>query len=388
MKRFVFALLVLISVITFLLGANSFVLSAEENDDSFAAVPIPQEGLEDNIATADDVKWYSFTVEKDAEVLLCIKSLQKNWTGYTYYWYAAVYASDRETLLAKDAVRGAYYTTYIELNELTAGTYYLKITSVAHNNPLMAGFTDEKYQLTANVFYHDTVVSYDKKGVQTMSGKGQLICKFGNKFFIKLNEGEAYVALYRNQNNNIVPILISEDKEAVAYMISDGTVAEAETFRKYYKGTEYYCAGADYVEDIPDPDANHPIFATTRYQNTAVGVFDEVMEQLEVEAAGGEFKYFLKNYWGWLLFFGGVILIIVCVVVKEKISERNYKKSSHSISYSGNYGGESYKTPTEQDLRDMEDMEIAKGISERINTPGYDPEAPGPDPESFPTSVD
>lgn len=388
MKRFLSSLLVLMSVITILLGANSFVLSAEENDDRFAAIPIPQEGLEDNLATASDVKWYSFTIERNAEVLLCVKSLQKKWTGYTYYWYAAVYASDRETLIGNDAVRGADYTTYIALNELTAGTYYLKITSVAHNNPLMADFTNEKYQLTANVFYHDTVVSYDKKGVQTMSGKGQLICKFGNKFFVKLNEGEAYVALYRNKKNNIVPVLISEEKEAVAYMISDGKVVEAEIFRQTYNGKEYYCAGADYAENIPEPDENHPVFATTRYQSTAVGAFDEIMEQLEIEAAGGEFRHFLKNYWGWLLVLGGVILIIAFVVVKEKISERSYKKSSHRISYSSNYGSESYKTPTEQNLRDMEDMEIAKGISKRINTPGYDPEAPGPDPESFPTSVD
>ncbi len=350
--------------------------------------PIPEDGMTDHLETAEDVRWYSFTLSEPGEGLIYLQSLQEVWTGYTFYWYTTVYASDMETVITETSVRGADHLTTFALEDLSAGTYYLKIQSVAYNNPLMADFTDDPYQITVHTFYHSTERTYEHDGVQIMSNADELICKLNTTFYIKLNDGEAFVALYRNQNNAIVPFLISETKEAVEYMVSDGTIVRAAPNPKIIDGTEYYYSNADSV-----PFHYFDKNACPFYFSSKAGPSDlinDVLERYEIDADGGEFLYFIKNYWGWLLVIGGFCLLMVGLVIKEKVSDLLYSRSSSSSRSSGGYNSSSggSSSPTEQQLREMEDMRIVNHINQNLHTPGYDTESFGPDVETFPTDID
>lgn len=368
--------------------------STEDTNETPAQItPLPDEPYSDHLTDKTDVHWYSFEMKGQGKGVVRIQSLQKVWTGYTYYWYATVFASDRETVVAESSVRGADYLTTLNLGELSAGTYYLQIRSVAYNNPLMAGFTDESYEISTEKYYYFTERTYPENGVQILYSADELICKLGTTFFVKNNDGMAYVGLYRNDKGAIVPFLVGETKESVEYRVSDGTIVYAWDVPFEYNGKEYYYSYADSIQSYEYDSSTYPIYFSDSQSQACADVGEDILKQYDIFLAGGEFKYFMQHNWVWVTIVAVLGITIVIGAFKDTLpgggGESRSRSSSSYTSYS------STSTSSASNEVDIIDMEIAKKIAGNINTPGYDPdsfgsggETPPADPESFPPSGD
>lgn len=354
-----------------------------------SVTPIPKDGLTDHLETAEDVKWYSFELSNEGAVLISVQSLQERWTGYTYYWYATLYAADMETVIAGESIRGADYLTTLSAGDLAPGTYYLKINSVAFNNPLMAGFTNESYQLSLKTFDYAAKPTYEKDRVLVLTSADQFICRLGDTYFYKLNDGEAYAALFYNKKGVIVPVLISEQKEAVEFFASDGTLVPAYEFPHEYEGKKYYYSNSDCL--TCQTGNERPFFFLFSQNRVNGAIVNEIMEQYTDDIGGGfSLLKFIQDNWVWISIVGGILLIILILAAKDKLGE--YTSSSNKGSSGRSSDGSTYtgsdSSDTEQRLQDLDDMEIAQTITKNLNTPGYDTESFGPDVETFPTDID
>ena len=141
------------------LVASLFLLSfkAEEPQDS-APVLVETQQITDNLSNPEEIKEYPVTVAEKGDLMITLAGLQERWDGYTYHWHATLFAEDKTTVITKESVRGYCgiegYATTLSLPDMEAGTYYLQMTSVAYQNPLMATFTDASYQISITPFYH------------------------------------------------------------------------------------------------------------------------------------------------------------------------------------------------------------------------------------------
>lgn len=343
---------------------------------SAAETPIGDEGVTDHLTDVDDVNWYQITLTEKGMAVIAIQSLQENWNGYTYNWHAAVYAADKKTLIKETGVRGYNYTTLLATGELEAGDYYLRVGTVSASNPLMAGFTDKDYRVTATIAYASLQIEGSVEQTKTVSKAGEVICAIDGEIFVKLNDGEALVGLYRNPKGAIVPMLVSKEQTAASYMVmSTGVVAEG-----WSTPTDegYYYSQADSIEAYSEEyrwvTDDLPLFFTDTQSQACADVADAILKQQAIELAGGKVPYFFKTH--------GKTLLIALAVVAGLVLWTRLKNlvgggsSDDGGSYSGG-GGSTWQ--------ELEDMRIAKQISNNLKTPGYDPESFGSvaDTESF-----
>lgn len=379
-----------------ILAVAAFLPAFAEEEPPVGVAPLTDEPLSDFLGDAKDVRWYSFEMTEQGSGVIQIQSCQKVWTGYTYYWYATVYAADQETVVAETSVRGASYLTTLTTGELAAGNYYLQMRSVAYNNPLMGGFTDEPFELTLRKYYYSADRVYEHDGVQVVNSADELICKLGTAFFEKVNDGMAYVALYRNEKGAIVPILIGETAESVEYRVSDGTSVNASNITFEYKGKEYYYSAADSVPAYEYDESAYPMYFSYSQSQAGLALAKEALEQYEICMAGGEWNYFWQNNWKWVAILGAVALVILIAALREQIADGLSDVASTRRSSSSADSGSYTNAGTNKSSREIwDEIDVAKEIAKRINTPGYDPESFGPDPEtppadpeSFPPSGD
>ena len=184
-------LAVLISLV-----ASLFLLSfkAEEPQDS-APVLVETQQITDNLSNPEEIKEYPVTVAEKGDLRITLAGLQERWDGYTYHWHATLFAEDKTTVITKESVRGYCgiegYATTLSLPDMEAGTYYLQMTSVAYQNPLMATFTDASYQISITPFYHSVPETPASDKLKTVSKAGEVICKIEDTVYVKLNDGEA-----------------------------------------------------------------------------------------------------------------------------------------------------------------------------------------------------
>ena len=128
-----------------------------------------------------------------------------------------------------------------------------------------------------------------------------------------------------------------------------------------------------------------------RKNEVLLDVADAILEQQKVEKAGGQGARFFQKHGKTLLIVLGVIAALVLYVIfwnrASGGSTSGGSSSSSASSYSGSSGG-SYSgsstihNPTWQDI---DDMQTAQAIAERLRDPNYDPESFSsiPDTESF-----
>ena len=344
------------------------------------------EAIVDNLTDAEDVNWYSFTLTEKGMAVISIQSLQEHWNGYKYNWHASVYAADKTTLIKEVGVEGYTYTTRLATGMLEAGDYYLRIGAVSSANPLMAGFTDKNYSVTATIAYA-SMKNEDPAGLtKTVSKAGDIICAIDGEVFVKCNDGEAVAGLYRNKKGAIVPVLVSKEEAAVSYMVmSTGAVVDGWSVPT--KEGYYYSYGDSiepYVEGYQRTD-KLPLYFTDTQTQACVDVANAILEQQQVEKAGGKGHRFFQKHGKTLLIVLGVIAALVLYVIfwNRASGGTSTTRSSSSSSYSGSSGGSSYSggsysgsstihNPTWQDI---DDMQTANKIAENLRNPNYDPES-------------
>lgn len=268
------------------------------------ATLIHESTLTDNLENENDANRYSFELCEKGDALILVQSLQKNWTGYTYYWKATIYSSDM-TVIAESKIKGSDELTVISLNNIDTGTYFVDITPVNTANPLMEGFTTEPYEITLFSLYESFEPEFEK-GVQTFDKNFQIIGKIDDTYFIKVGEGTAYGAFYRNDEGAILPMLVSESKDAVNYIISStGQYTKTYSSPTIEKdGVTYYYTNAQWIDRYTEnkndwqseKDANYK-FIDERKDGSAA---EDVLIAVE-KAEKGVFMYVLSNYWYWPL---------------------------------------------------------------------------------------
>ena len=352
------------------------------------------EAIVDNLTDAEDVNWYSFTLTEKGMAVIAIQSLQERWNGYKYNWHASVYAADKTTLIKEVGVEGYTYTTLLATGTLEAGDYYLRIGAVKSSNPLMAGFTDKNYSVTTTIAYTSTKNEGPAGQTKTVSKAGEIICAIDGEIFVKRNGGEAVAGLYRNKKGAIVPMLVSKEEAAVSYIVmSTGAVVDGWSVPT--KEGYYYSYG-DSIETYSEERGFYqtddlPLYFTDTQSQACADVADAILEQQQVEKAGGKGHRFFQKHGKTLLIVLGVIAALVLYVIfwnrasggSASGGSSSSSSSSYSSSSGGSYGGSStIHNPTWQDI---DDMQTAQAIAERLRDPNYDPESFSsiPDTESF-----
>ena len=373
MKRLLAHILLALLCCSLLTGG----LTAVAADDS---TPLSGEAVVDHLTDAGDVHWYSFTLTEKGMAVIAIQSLQEHWNGYTYNWHAAVYASDKTTLIKETGVEGYNYTTRLATGTLEAGEYYLRIGAVSSANPLMAGFTDKDYAVSATITYASTKNEGPVGKTKTVSKAGEIICAIDGEVFVKCNDGEAVAGLYRNKKGAVVPFLVSKDEAAVSYMVmSTGAVVDGwstptkeDYFYSYADSIDTYVEGYQSTTDLP-------LYFTDTQTQACADVANDILEQQAAEKAG-KTSFFQKHGKTLLIALAVVVGLVLYVVFCNHASGTYTARSSSSSSsddFSSSSGGTSYAidNPT---WRDIDDMQIANKIADNLSDPNYDPDSFGP----------
>ena len=189
-------------------------------------------------------------------------------------------------------------------------------------------------------------------------------------------------------------MLVSKEEAAVSYVVmSTGAVVDGWSVPTK---EGYYYSQADSIENYSAERGFYqtddlPLYFTGTQSQACADVADAILEQQKVEKAGGQGARFFQKHGKTLLIVLGVIAALVLYVIfwnrASGGSTSGGSSSSSSSSYSGSSGG-SYSgsstihNPTWQDI---DDMQTAQAIAERLRDPNYDPESFSsiPDTESF-----
>ena len=253
-----------------------------------------------HLENESDINRYTFEFAEAGDAVIFVQAMQENWTGYTYYWNAAVYHSDG-TLLAESRLKGSNELNFIALDNLEAGTYFVEISAVKTANPLMGGFTTDPYEIALIRCYNSYTPSFDDE-VQVFDQKYQIIGKVGETFFIKTGEGRAFGAFYRNDGGAILPMLVSESAEAVNYIVSstgDHTKSsyapsvEKDGVTYYYTNAHWIDRDTENKQEWQSQDEANYLFIDERQDPIMA---EELLIEVE-KAEKGLFWYYLSNYW-------------------------------------------------------------------------------------------
>lgn len=114
----------------------------EDNNNIDGAVEIPlNTKMSGNLTDTSDVDFYKVTIQAAGKIKF---KFAHDANIYSYHWTATVYDVDKTTILNE----GYINTDEFGCSDLSAGTYYLKISPVSGGNPILNQFSDEKYYLT------------------------------------------------------------------------------------------------------------------------------------------------------------------------------------------------------------------------------------------------
>ena len=276
------------------------------------------------------------------------------------------------TVIAEAGVEGYNYTTWLATGKLAAGDYFLRIGPVASSNPLMAGFTDKDYSVSAIIAA--TAVQNDGYAGKTkiVSKAGEIICAVDGEVFVKRTDGEALAGLYRNKKGAIVPCLVSKDEAAVSYLVmSTGMVVDGWTTPT---DEDYYYSYGDSIECYVEgyqSNTELPLYFTDVQSQACADTADAILEQQAVEKAGGKTKRFFQKH-GKTLW---IALAVVAGLVLWTVFWNYAGGGSSTSSTTSRSSGGSSSAADNPTWRDIDDMQTANNIAANLRDPNYDPES-------------
>jgi hypothetical protein len=241
------------------------------------------------------------------------------------------------------------------------------------------GTSDEYYTATPYTlevitegYTHPTGTTQRK----TVSKAGEIVAVIGGKVYIKHFDGEAYVACCVSRENKEVesaPILLSENEKATNYYTPQITDTMWQTNKLEWEGKTYYYSSLrdGYQGNAKDASLYQCCEGNVvTYERAANDLFKlhfgvSPLEEAQKEAEAEDRK---GSIWA---------IVVIAAIVLFGVAELIFiichnKRGKH-------YGSSGYTTetsaPTPQDMSAIGDMEIAQGIAQNANTPGYDPES-------------
>lgn len=303
---------IFVSILLFSLTLSLFsvFLLAEEEQP----VLVETQQITGNLTAADQINEHTVTVLEAGDLLITIAGLQDQWDGYTYHWKAKILAPDKTTVLAEESVRGYCgiegYATQISLSDVEAGEYVVQMTSVSFANPLMGNFIEDPYQISVTPFYDSVPQTPPSDRLKKVSKAGEVICKIGDTLYVKQYDGEAIAAVCNLSAGRMVPVLVSKDRDAVAYYCSkDGKISTSNGSVTHWEGDEYY---STYVGQTTSrgSEAGAPMFFAQH------GDVEQILRQLDKETLSG-WAYFWK-YYKTVVIIGAIVVVVVvfCFICK------------------------------------------------------------------------
>jgi len=356
MKRKCIFLTVLVGILT--------ILTAPTYAEDTQAVSI--DTFVDNLASSEEVKRYEFELAEDGDVIIYAAGLQESWDGYTYHWRCTVYEADLATAVAYADVRGytgGYYNgpSTLAVADLKAGTYYIQMETANSTNPLMTHFTSDSYSIQLIKAYHSASATYNGEGVQTFQDAGDVLWTFDGTTFLKLNDGECFMALMNSYDGAIVPVLIGTNESSVEYVISSTgeKISSKGPWHDEVSGIDYYyseCRHIDqYTEKTIDTSALPVAYSNT---NSAVEATEWISDLRRTESQKKEetpqTKPVEDENVSWLAENRVIVIVVLTAVliifcIYRLIASHKRKQTTHSsyhtsssygshVSYGSSYG--------------------------------------------------
>lgn len=382
----------LLLILVLCCGMLAVPVGAEEsaNTEKENALDIKNSTVTDSLPQIDSVRWYQFTLENTADAVVRFTT-EFEGTEY-YYWQVTVYrAQDDSYVNGKGVGCRPVRDNDMLLANMKPGKYYVRVLSRHKGSPgsSKSAYTDAPYniQVITEGYVHPTG---DARRT-TVSKAGEIIAVLGGKVYIKRNDGEAYVACYVTGKES-GPILLGESSNAVQYYTPYITDSMWQFEKLEWEGKTYYYSPSirdGYQGTVSDPS----LYLCCDGQGVTGETAANDLLKLHFGTSPTEEKEKTEKsntLWIVLAVVAAAALLAVFCVVCAKRGGNTGSGSGGSSYRGGSYGSNSYsgssRVPTEQDLRDMEDMRIINEINKNLRTPGYEADGPstGPGPDDFP----
>ena len=129
-KRFLSAVLILVFCCTLVMP----VFAAEDQDAEKAnAVDIKNKSVTDSLEQIDSVRWYKFTLENTADVVIRLTS---DFVGDGDYWFITVYREGgKYSVTARGVGTDSHENRDVLMGNEEPGTYYVQVQSYAEGSP-------------------------------------------------------------------------------------------------------------------------------------------------------------------------------------------------------------------------------------------------------------
>ena len=180
--------------------------SSGKNTSAAKALALTEVGVTDSLNKESAQRWYtvSVTVPGDAVVMFYADFGR---TTADACWTCTFFATDQTTALATADM--GYGQSFMAVNDLAAGTYYLRVqsaTKTEQSDPTKTyGYTDREY--TLDIVTCATPVAIDPE-THIVDKVGDLLCVVDGHLFVKAADGEAVAGAYVNENGEAGPLLM------------------------------------------------------------------------------------------------------------------------------------------------------------------------------------
>ena len=388
-------LLCLALVLLVFLSGLALPVRAEEEEPSVNgrwenATDIKNTGITDSLSQIDSVHWYRFTLENPSQAVVRLTSDEDDQIAY-YYWKIVLYRlqdngeEPLKRIVSQDVGGGSQKTDFLIWDQ-EPGEYFLCVESYAEGTPGASSdcYTNAPY--TISVITEGYAPATGDALRTTVSKAGEIIAVIGGKVYIKRYDGTAYVGYYVDKDLKTGVFLMSDESaDAVEYYTPQITDRMWQIDKLEYQGKTYYYVPylRDAYEGITSVPALHKCSG-----NEGKAAANDLLKlhfgssSAEEEEAAEQEEDKKGSFWAYIVIAGIVVIGVLGAVFIPRLSRSSYRGGS-----SGSYGGSGSddRAPTEQDLRNMVDDEIANKIAENSHNPNYDPEgfSRGPGPEDF-----
>ena len=321
MRIFLCLLLVLV-----MFGAFVPAMASEVEPD------ITDHEVTENLSAETDVRWYRFEVTVEGDAVIVFHAAKG--TKKPFNWECAIFDQDKTTILKSENIGKGY--SYLAANDLTAGTYYVRVQVAQDNDPSVSpdryGFTDNQYSVKA-LTCASPRPEVDKNGLMVVSEPATVLCVLDGSIFVKTDEEEAIVGLYTDHRGKTGPLLVKLEtlnKNGGAYFTSKTDYAYSFDDDRYVSYGERFNV-LRYYYSSPSGFAD-PLLPNLYRCGDGQKMSEEraVKELLNVHFGkdpdeGLGFLIFMDSPW-FLVAIGGSVVLIAAVVILIWLYNRNLRR--------------------------------------------------------------
>lgn len=330
--------------------ANNESGTVPNNISPETSIVIGIEPVAGNLPERNSERWYKFENKIQGDIVINLV----NTDNIKNTWSVDLYKSDKTTHIDQYVLSGTGYSQLIR--DFAAGEYYLKLTNGAHkleyNPPTNLNYTISVKTLT------DVKSTPDENGLYVFEKAGEWMFSANGHFYYKESDGKAIVGKCVIDGEPYL-MLVGKNEEFVRYNSSALGYDNIMPERFSYDDARYYYSLIKLERDETVPTEFY--VCHDEDADTPEEFAEELLNLYNGKTIGGTDRFFRK-LGGFLTEYGGIIIAVIVIVIIIIIEICIHLDKGGG----GGGGGGDYRAPTEQDLKDMMDDEIAKGIIDSI----------------------